>query len=460
MTERTRRILLVDDDADMCAELARVVAKRGYDVTTRTDARSALEVIGAEPFDAVVTDLRMRGDSGIELCKSIVEAHPRLPVILMTAFGTIETAIATFRAGAVDFLTKPFDVEQLGRALDRAIHLRELEDEVGRLRSEAEARRPTTEIVGESAAIAHLLETVAAVAPTDATVLVTGESGTGKELVARAIHARSSRRDGPLVAINCGAMPETLLESELFGHAKGAFTDAKAPRRGLFVEASGGTLFLDEVGEMPLSMQVRLLRALEERRVRPVGGTQEVEFDTRIIAATNRDLESMVEEKTFREDLYYRINVVHLEVPPLRSRGTDVLAIAQHFVQKYAERHKKPIRGFSKDVADKLLAYDWPGNVRELSNTIERAVALARYEELLPADLPPKVRDHAPSKLVVETDDPRELVTLDELERRYVLRVMEALGGNKSEVTRVLGIDRSTLYRKLERWGAIKPDKK
>jgi two-component system response regulator HydG len=455
-----RRILLVDDDADICAELARALEKRSFTVETRTDAKSALELLSRGNFDAVVTDLRMRGDSGIELCKSVVEAHPGLPVVLMTAFGSIETAVATFRAGAVDFLTKPFDVEQLVRALERAIHLRELEDEVGRLRSEAEARRPSNEIVGESTAIAHLLETIATVAPTDATVLVTGESGTGKELVARAIHARSERREGPLVALNCGAMPETLLESELFGHAKGAFTDAKSSRRGLFVEASGGTLFLDEVGEMPLSMQVRLLRALEERRVRPVGGTQEVEFDTRIIAATNRDLESMVEEKTFREDLYYRINVVHLEVPPLRSRGTDVLAIAQHFVTKYAARHKKAVRGFSKDVADKLLAYNWPGNVRELSNTIERAVTLARYEELQLADLAPKVRDHAPTKLVVDTDDPRELVTLDELERRYVLRVMDVLSGNKSEATRVLGIDRSTLYRKLERWGAIKPEKK
>lgn len=213
---------------------------------------------------------------------------------------------------------------------------------------------------------------------------------------------------------------------------------------------------MDEIGEMPLSMQARLLRALEERRVRPVGGTQEIPFDTRLVAATNRDLEAMIEAKTFREDLYYRIHVVHLEVPPLRSRGTDVLAIAQHFVQKHAERHKKPIRGFSKEVADKLLGYDWPGNVRELSNTIERAIALARFEELRVDDLPPKVRDHAPNRLVVATEDPRDLVSLDELERRYVERVMALLSGNKSEVTRVLGIDRSTLYRKLERWGLVK----
>ncbi|CAN5753888.1 sigma-54 dependent transcriptional regulator [soil metagenome] len=449
------RILLVEDDADMCLELARALGKRGFVVVTAPSATEGERHLAEDTFSAVVTDINMDGASGIELCERIVETHPQLPVIVMTAFGTLDSAVASLRAGAVDCLTKPFDQNQLARALERAIRLRELEDEVGRLRKVTGAKS-FAEIVGESPAIVSLLETATTVAATAATVLVTGESGTGKELVARAIHERSARVRGPLVAINCAAMPEALLESELFGHVKGAFTDARSARRGLFLDASGGTLFLDEIGEMPLSMQVRLLRALEERCVRPVGGTQEIPFDTRIVAATNRDLESMIEEKTFREDLYYRINVVHLEVPPLRARGTDVLSIAQHFVQKYATRHNRPVRGFSKDVGGKLLAYAWPGNVRELSNTMERAIALARYEELQVDDLPAKIRDYAPTSLVVATADPGDLMTLDELERRYVQRALEVLGGNKAEVTRVLGIDRSTLYRKMDRWNLVK----
>jgi len=307
-------------------------------------------------------------------------------------------------------------------------------------------------MMGESAPMQRVFDMVERVAENDATVLITAESGTGKELVARAVHARSARGAGPLVTINCAAMPEALLESELFGHTKGAFTDAKAARKGLFEEASGGTLFLDEIGEMPLGMQAKLLRALEERKVRPVGGNAEVEFDARILAATNRDLESLIEEKAFRADLYYRVNVVHIELPPLRSRGGDVLLLAQAFVERFAKRHRKRVTGFSAEVAGKLMAYAWPGNVRELQNSIERAVALARFEELTVDDLPPKIRDYRSSDVLVASTDPGELVTLEEVERRYVGRVMEAVGWNKTEATKVLGIDRSTLYRKLERY--------
>jgi transcriptional regulator with PAS, ATPase and Fis domain len=295
------------------------------------------------------------------------------------------------------------------------------------------------------------------VAETDATVLVTGESGTGKELVARAIHDKSGRRNGPFVAINCAAVPEALLESELFGHKKGAFTDAKATRRGLFVEASGGTLFLDELGEMPLGMQAKLLRALEERKVRPVGGDAEVPFDTRIVAATNRDLESRVQDRTFREDLYYRINVVHVTLPPLRSRGHDILTLAQVFITRFAKRHGKAVMGLSPAGAEKLLAYSWPGNVRELANSMERAVALARFAEITVDDLPPKIRDYKQSHVLLTSSDPTELVTLEEVEGRYIQRVMEAVAWNKSVATRVLGIDRSTLYRKLERYKLTPP---
>ena len=453
----SKRILVVDDDLDMCKELARMLTRRGFTPVTQQSADDAYALVIAEEFDVVVTDVNMRGMNGLELCDRIVQNRRDLPVIVVTGFGSMEAAIASIRAGAFDFLTKPFNAEQLVLAIERAIRHRALEDEVRRLRRDAAERRDFGEIIGESPAMLAVFDMIARVAATDATVLVTAESGAGKELVARAVHRESRRANGPLVAINCAAMPEALLESELFGHAKGAFTDAKTARRGLFVEASGGTLFLDEVGEMPLGMQAKLLRALEERKVRPVGGSGEVSFDARIVTATNRDLESLVAEKLFREDLFYRINVVHIEIPPLRSRGNDVLLLAQAFVARFAQRHGKQITGFTAELAARLVAYSWPGNVRELQNSIERAVALARFEELTVEDLPPKIRDYTPSHVLVAAADPSELVTLEEVERRYVERVMEAVAWNKTEATKVLGIDRSTLYRKLERYRLVAP---
>ena len=452
-------LLVVDDDADMCAELARVLQKRGWKVTTRTSADEAFALLADEDFDAVVTDLNMRGMSGIELCDRIVQNRRDVPVIIVTAFGTLETAIATMRAGAFDFLTKPFNAEQLAWSVERALRQRALEEEVVRLRRDAADRAGFGEILGSSAAMRQVFDLVDRVAQTDATVLVTGESGTGKELVARALHQRSRRASGPLVAINCAALPEALLESELFGHVKGAFTDAKTARKGLFVEASGGTLFLDEIGELPLGMQAKLLRALEDRKVRPVGAAAEVPFDARVVVATNRDLETLVEEKRFREDLFYRVNVIHVDLPPLRARGEDVLVLAQAFVRRFTERHGKRVVGLSAAAAKKLLAYSWPGNVRELQNSIERAVALAGFEEVNVDDLPPKVRDYERSDALSATADDSPLVTLEELERRYIQRVMVAVAWNKVEATRVLGIDRSTLYRKLERY-RIAPEKK
>jgi two-component system response regulator HydG len=291
------------------------------------------------------------------------------------------------------------------------------------------------------------------VAETDASVLVAGESGTGKEVVARALHRRGKRKDGPFVAVNCAAVPESLLESELFGHAKGAFTDAKTARIGLFQQAHKGTIFLDEIGDMPLSVQPKLLRAIQERVIRPVGGTQEVPFDARIITATHRDLESAIEEKRFREDLYFRINVIQVTLPPLRSRGSDVLLLAQHFVQTYATRSTKRVVGITTAAAQKLVSYSWPGNVRELQNCIERAVALTRFEELTVDDLPEKISNFRRSHVIVAGDDPTELVPLEEVERRYILRVVELVGGNRSMASRVLGLDRKTLRRKLERYG-------
>jgi len=456
----THRLLLVDDDVDMCAELERMLKKRGFEVQTSTSADGALELLEKSDFDAVITDLQMRGMNGVELCDRIVQNRRNLPVIVVTGFGTLETAIATMRAGASDFLTKPFNSEQLVFAIERALRQAALEEEVRRLRRDATERRGEGEIVGTSALMQGVFQMIDRVGATDATVLITGESGTGKELVARAIHQRGRRRDGPMVAINCAALPETLLESELFGHCRGAFTDAKTARKGLFVEASGGTLFLDELGEMPLGVQAKLLRALEDRRVRPLGGGPEIAFDARLVCATSKDIETEVLEKRFREDLFYRVNVIHVELPPLRSRGDDVLTLAQLFTLRFAKRHGKSVTGLSPAAAEKLLSYAWPGNVRELQNSIERAVALTQFTELTVDDLPPKIRDYKSNHVLLAGSDPAELVTLEEVERRYIQRVMEAVSWNKSDATRVLGIDRSTLYRKLDRYGIVAPHAK
>jgi two-component system response regulator HydG len=303
-----------------------------------------------------------------------------------------------------------------------------------------------------------LYDQLAQIADSEAAVLIMGESGTGKELVARALHHRSRRGAKPFVAVNCAALPDTLLESELFGHVKGAFTDARNDRRGLFLQAEGGTLFLDEIGEMPLAMQPKLLRALEESKVRPVGGEQEIDFDVRVLAATNRDLETAVEEGRFRKDLYFRIDVIQIDLPPLRARGADALLLAQHFVEVCAARAKKQIQGLSAGVAEKLLAYPWPGNVRELRNVVERAVALTRFDQLTLDDLSEKVRDHRGSQVVLAGSDPAELVPLEDVERRYILHVLEAVQGNRTLAARSLGLDRKTLYRKLRQYGVLREE--
>ncbi|HVY62888.1 MAG TPA: sigma-54 dependent transcriptional regulator, partial [Planctomycetota bacterium] len=370
-----------------------------------------------------------------------------------TAFGTLETAIEAIRAGAYDFVTKPFEVDALALALDRAVQHRALKEEVKRLRRAVQETRQFEEIIGSGPAMQALFDLLDRAADADAAVLVTGETGTGKELVARALHRRSRRRAGPFVAVNCAALPEALLESELFGHARGAFTDAKAAREGLFVKANKGTLFLDEIGDMPLGLQPKLLRALQERKVRPVGSDTEVPFEARLVSATHADLETAVAEGRFREDLFFRVNVIHVEVPPLRARGGDVLVLAQRFLEHFATRAEKKVTGISGPAAEKLLAYSWPGNVRELQNCIERAVALTRFEQVMIEDLPEKVREHRPSHVVTAGDDPSEILPMEEVERRYILRVLDAAGGNKTLAARLLGFDRMTLYRKLERYG-------
>jgi two-component system response regulator HydG len=444
---------MVDDDAALCETLALGLGKRGYRTTSCTSADDALVALSADDFDVVVTDLTMRGTGGIELCEKIVASRPGIPVLLLTAFGSLESAVAAIRAGAYDFISKPVQIDVLAFAIDRAAKHRELGEEVRRLRHEAGRTAQPDEFIGQSNRMRPVYDMIERVADSETTVLVTGESGTGKELVAQALHRRSRRREHPFVAINCAAMPEGLLESELFGHTRGAFTDAKSDQVGLFLQANGGTLFLDEIGDMPLTLQPKLLRVLQERSVRPLGARAWTPIDVRLIAATNRDLESAIEEGRFREDLYYRVNVVHIALPPLRSRAGDVLPLAQHFLRLFASRTEKSVVGISAAAAEKLVAYSWPGNVRELQNCIERAVTLARYDQLAAEDLPEKVRKYRSAHVLVPGDDPSELAPLEEVDRRYIVRVMEAVGGNKTAAARILGLDRKRLYRMLERLG-------
>ncbi len=451
----TARILVIDDDETLRGLIEDELTSRKYSVLPVSSAEAGLAKIAEEDIAVVLTDVNMTGITGLELCERVHALREDLPVVVMTAFGTLDTAVAAIRAGAYDFVTKPFDFDALAMVLERALKLRALREEVTQLKKQvASGSDAPMSMVGESPQMRRMFELIRRVADTESTVLVTGESGTGKELVARAVHDASSRSRGPFVAINCAAMPEALLESELFGHSKGAFTDARSSRNGLFVKANGGTLFLDEIGEMPLGMQAKLLRALQERTVRPVGSDEEVPFDARIVAATHRDLEQQVAEKAFREDLFYRINVVRVQVPPLRARGNDILALANFFLGRYARQSRREnVVGFSPAVAERFLSYPWPGNVRELQNCVERAVALAQGERIALEDLADKIREHRPNRVetIAPDTDPANLPSMDAVERRYVRQVLQAVSGNKTLAAQILGFDRRTLYRKLER---------
>ncbi|HKA13751.1 MAG TPA: sigma-54 dependent transcriptional regulator [Myxococcota bacterium] len=441
------QILVIDDDAEMAAVLCERLTRRGFGVAVETCSAHALDRIGGEDFDAVLTDVRMRGIGGIELCERIRASRPGLPVLVITAFGDLEIAVLAIRAGAYDFLTKPIEIEELAFRLDRACEHRRLTQEVVRLRERE--MPPAGDLLGESAEMVRLREIAARVAASDGPVLVLGETGSGKERVARAIHRQSARGAGPFVAVNCAAMPEHLIESELFGHERGAFTDARSARVGMLAQANRGTLLLDEIGELPLPLQPKLLRALQERSVRPIGASHEQPFDARVIAATNRDLDAAVEAGQFREDLFFRLDVLRVQVPPLRARGGDVLWLAQVFVRRCAERSGKAVTGLSRGAAEKLLHYPWPGNVRELENCIERAVALTDHDQVVPEDLPERIRDYGRRDVLVAGEDPTELVPLEQVEQRYIARVMDAVGGNKTLAAKILGVDRKTLYRKL-----------
>jgi two-component system, NtrC family, response regulator AtoC len=446
------RVLVVDDDKSMTELLSERLRKRQFEVVTAHGAAEARVAFDTAEADVVVTDLNMPGQSGIQLCEWVVTNRGDTPVIVITAFGSLDTAIAAIRAGAYDFITKPFEIDVLAIALERAIKHRELRHEVKRLRTLLDATRGMADLLGESPVVLELKELMARVAESQASVLVTGESGTGKEVVARLLHQKGQRADHPFLALNCAAMPEHLIESELFGHVRGAFTDARTDKLGLFVQANHGTLFLDEIGDMPLGLQPKLLRVLEERKVRPVGGGKEIPVDLRLISATHRDLEDAIVQGQFREDLYFRLNVIQVALPPLRARGNDVLLIAQSFIETFARQAGKAVVGLSPEAAERLLSYAWPGNVRELRNAVERAVALTRHESITVDDLPERIRAYKVSHVLVASQDPEELVNLAEVEKRYIARVLGAVGGNKSTAARILGIDRTTLYKKLQQY--------
>jgi DNA-binding NtrC family response regulator len=441
------RILVVDDDQSSRELLARILTSAGHRVTALSDGREAVAMLDAgDPPDLVVSDIRMAEMDGLQVIDAFRGRAPETPVILVTAFGNIDGALEAIRRGAADYLSKPYDVDAIKLVVARALQHRALAMENRALRRGLRDRYRLENVVGRSEAMLQVYKTAARVASTDATVLIQGESGTGKELVARAIHAASPRASGPFVAVDCGAIAEGVLESELFGHTRGAFTGAQVARRGLFEEAHHGTLFLDEIGDVGPNLQARLLRALQEGTIRRVGANDPIAVDVRIVAATNRDMDAAVKQGTFRADLYYRLHVVSIRIPPLRERREDIPLLAEHFAQKHGRAEGSAI---SPEARELLVAYDWPGNVRELENAVARALALNPSGVVIPEDLPDAIHLAQAEPAPVPLPPPGDRPTLAELERRYASQVLGETGGNKTRAAEILGIDRKTLYRIL-----------
>ncbi len=441
-------VLVVDDDTDMRELVRDILGDRGHRVFTAGNGPDALKAFGQTEFDVVLTDLRMKGMQGLELLTEIKRTHPGSNVILMTAFGTVETAVEAMKHGAYDYLTKPVKSEELVPTIERAIREASLRREVSQLRRAVGKEYNFHQIIGKSKAMREVFDLIQRVADSPTNILISGESGTGKELVAKAIHFNSDRKQAPFVAVNCAAIPETLLESELFGHVRGAFTDAKMDKRGLFEEADKGTLFLDEISELPIMLQAKLLRAIQEKEIRRVGSARSTSVDVRIIAATNVNLAEEAKAKRFREDLFYRLNVIEIRLPPLRERREDIPLLVESFLQKCARTAHKPQRGITESALSLLLDYTWPGNVRELENVIERAMTLSRTEKITADDLPPMIQGSRGERRVIDQAAERTLA-LHEVEKEYILRILEKTGGNKYQAAHILGIDRKTLYRKL-----------
>lgn len=442
------KILVVDDDLEMCALLLDLLQGEGFSVTTTADSFEASKILRKEEFDVLVTDLRMKGLKGLDLLEEAKKVAPLTPVIIITAFGTIESAIQAIKMGAYDYITKPFQSDELVLTVKKALENRFLKKEVVRLKKEVESRYQFHHLIGKSLPMQKIYDLIERVSDTSSNILITGESGTGKELVAKAIHYSGVRKEGPFIAVNCAAIPETLLESELFGYKKGAFTDAKVDKKGLISKAHEGTLFLDEITEMPYTLQAKLLRVIEEKEVRPLGDTSSYPIYVRVISASNRDIKSFIQEGRFREDLFYRLKVIDIELPPLRDRREDIPLLIQRFIEKFNADLKKKISGVSADALKILLNYSWPGNVRELENVIQRAITLSQQEIICAEDLPSSVIQEADEDLTEKAL--RKKYTVEQLENEYIKRVLLEVGGNKTKAAEILGLDRKTLYRKLQ----------
>ena len=446
------RILLVDDEESMIRFLSIMLAKEGYEIRAVSSGKQALRELQQWRADLVISDIRMPEMDGIQLLAGIKAIDASIPVILLTAYASQETAIEAVNKGAFHYLIKQARNDEIKMVVRNALAMREVRSENTQLRRQLQDDSSLESIIGSSEAMQRIFAVVRKIAATDSTILIGGESGTGKELIARAIHFMSGRADKPFVGVNCGALPENLLESELFGHVKGSFTGAIRDKEGLFKVAESGTIFLDEVGEITPALQVKLLRALQEREFLPVGGTQPVKVDVRVLAATNRDLEEEVERGTFRADLYYRLNVIPLTVPPLRERREDVPLLVRHFIQRLAEKRGLPMKGITRDAMELLCDYDWPGNVRELENVLERMVLLEERDSLDRESLPEKLLE-SPDRSPKAFFEGKPRATLEELEKEYLLQVLESTGWQKKKASAILGINASTLYRKIQRYG-------
>ena len=450
------KILVADDEPSHRKMIDAVLAAEGYEVTLAEDGQAAISAVENRFYDLVIMDVRMPNVDGIQALQRIKQMSPDIPVIIMTAYASVGTAVDALKSSAYDYLIKPLDIEELKILVAKALHHHQLEQENIYLKERLNDRFDFSNIIGRSPAMKKLFETMALVAPSEATVLIVGESGTGKELIANAVHQNSPRKDLPFVKVNCAALPETLLESELFGHEKGAFTGAIARKQGRFQLAHNSSILLDEIAEMAPSTQAKILRVLQEREFEPVGSTQTMKVDTRVIAATNKNLEDEIREGRFREDLYYRLNVVTVDVPPLRERREDIPLLADLFLKQYAEKNRRLIKGFTPRATDLLMRYDWPGNVRELENIIERAVIMSRGEMITPLEFPIDLQN-LDEELKESRIDLTPGRSLKEVEKVMILRTLEESGGNRTHTARILGISRRTLQLKLKEYGINPP---
>lgn len=444
-------ILIVDDDDSHRTMLETLIKSWGYKIESANDGELAVKLVEEKAFDLILMDIKMIKMSGIEALKKIQDINPSIPVLIMTAYASIETAVDAMKIGAYDYLTKPLDFDKLKITLTRAMEHLALKRENKALKENIGEHFNRNKILGKSESIKRVLEIIKNTAPTEATVLITGESGTGKELAAGAIHYNSHRKNGPFIRVNCGAITETLIESELFGHEKGSFTGAHRLKEGKFVQAQNGTIFLDEIGTMPLNMQTKLLRVLEERKVVRVGGEKEIPLDVRVIAATNENLATQVEENNFREDLFYRLNVVHINLPPLNKRTGDIPVLAEAFLKKSAKKNRKDIKGFSPAAMAKLVRYSWPGNIRELNNAVERAVILSKTDYIENNDIITGEEYSHEKEEIIETAE-FKVESLREIEKKAILKTLEAVNNNKSAAARELGITRKTLHKKIKEY--------